>query len=159
MDPDLIARECAALGAARTRGELGELIASLVLSYSPRDMRQMRRNFASSVRDFAPGYRRQLEESVGGHLDGTYQAVRRLHSIAPEQARAVVLAVLGGCTAAEVAERESIPLGTKNTANICGLILHGLQNAHHSRPPNATVELQNGWGSILARSRASVTSE
>lgn len=81
MDPDLIARECAALGAARTRGELGELIASLVLSYSPRDMRQMRRNFASSVRDFAPGYRRQLEESVGGHLDGTYQAVRRLHGL------------------------------------------------------------------------------
>ncbi len=61
-----------------------------------------------------------LQESAVHRLE-TEQAVRRLHSIAPEQARAVVLAVLGGCTAAEVAERESIPLGTAKTRIRTGL--------------------------------------
>ncbi|MGC5583128.1 RNA polymerase sigma factor [Ornithinimicrobium sp. W1679] len=49
------------------------------------------------------------------------QAVRQLHRVAPEQARAVVLAVLGGCTAAEVGEREGIPLGTAKTRIRTGL--------------------------------------
>lgn len=61
-----------------------------------------------------------LQESAVHRLE-TEQAVRRLHSIAPEQARAVVLAVLGGCTAAEVAEREQIPLGTAKTRIRTGL--------------------------------------
>ena len=39
---------------------------------------------------------------------------------------------------------EPISLGFKKTANICGLSFHGLQNAHHSKPPNAPFELQNG---------------
>lgn len=51
----------------------------------------------------------------------TERAIRRLHRIAPEQARAVVLAVLGGCTAAEVARREQIPLGTAKTRIRTGL--------------------------------------
>lgn len=49
------------------------------------------------------------------------QAVRRLQALAPEQARAVVLAVLGGCTAAEVSQREDIPLGTAKTRIRTGL--------------------------------------
>jgi len=39
----------------------------------------------------------------------------RLRALPPEQARAVVLMVIGGCTAAEVAAREGIPLGTAKT--------------------------------------------
>ena len=61
-----------------------------------------------------------LEESTLHRLE-TEQAIRRLHHIAPEQARAVVLAVVGGCTAAEVSRREGIPLGTAKTRIRTGL--------------------------------------
>ncbi len=61
-----------------------------------------------------------LEEHALHRLE-TEHAVRRLHTIAPEQARAVVLAVLGGCTAAQVGEREGIPLGTAKTRIRAGL--------------------------------------
>lgn len=61
-----------------------------------------------------------LEEHALHRLE-TEQAVQRLHRIAPEQARAVVLAVLGGCTAAEVGRREDIPLGTAKTRIRTGL--------------------------------------
>lgn len=61
-----------------------------------------------------------LEESALHRLE-TQEAVTRLHQLAPEQARAVVLAVLGGCTAQEVSERERIPLGTAKTRIRTGL--------------------------------------
>jgi RNA polymerase sigma factor (sigma-70 family) len=46
----------------------------------------------------------------------------RLRLLPPEQARAVVLAVIGGCTASEVSSRENIPLGTAKTRIRNGLI-------------------------------------
>jgi len=49
------------------------------------------------------------------------QAVRRLSAIPRDQARAVVLAVIGGCTAAEVSQHEAIPLGTAKTRIRSGL--------------------------------------
>jgi RNA polymerase sigma-70 factor (ECF subfamily) len=49
------------------------------------------------------------------------QAVERLRLLAPEQARAVVLAIFGGCTAQEVSRRENIPLGTAKTRIRAGL--------------------------------------
>lgn len=52
---------------------------------------------------------------VTAHRLETERAVRRLHEVSPEQARAVVLAVVGGCTAREISERERIPLGTAKT--------------------------------------------
>lgn len=61
-----------------------------------------------------------LQESAVHRLEAE-EAVRRLHGVSPEQARAVVLAVLGGCTAAEVGERECIPLGTAKTRIRTGL--------------------------------------
>lgn len=61
-----------------------------------------------------------LQESAVHRLEAE-EAVRRLHGVSPEQARAVVLAVLGGCTAAEVGEREGIPLGTAKTRIRTGL--------------------------------------
>ncbi|MFD1716353.1 RNA polymerase sigma factor [Georgenia deserti] len=66
-------------------------------------------------------------ETTALHRIEAERAVRRLHSISPEQARAVVLAVLGGCTAKEVAERERIPLGTAKTR-----IRDGLRRIRHS---------------------------
>lgn len=49
------------------------------------------------------------------------KAVARLRELAPEQARAVALAVVAGCTAAEVSEHEGIPLGTAKTRIRSGL--------------------------------------
>jgi RNA polymerase sigma factor (sigma-70 family) len=60
------------------------------------------------------------EQSVIRRLEGD-QAVERLRTLAPEQARAVILAVVGGCTAQEVSEREQIPLGTAKTRIRTGL--------------------------------------
>jgi RNA polymerase sigma factor (sigma-70 family) len=48
-------------------------------------------------------------------------AVRRLQAIPRDQARAVTLAVIGGCTAAEVSRHEGIPLGTAKTRIRSGL--------------------------------------
>jgi RNA polymerase sigma-70 factor (ECF subfamily) len=49
------------------------------------------------------------------------RALAVLRAGPPEQARAVVLAVLGGCTAAEVGLHEGIPLGTAKTRIRSGL--------------------------------------
>ncbi|WP_147918093.1 RNA polymerase sigma factor [Ruania zhangjianzhongii] len=54
-------------------------------------------------------------EQTAVHQVETERAIRHLHQLSPQQARAVVLAVLGGCTAAEVGQREGIPLGTAKT--------------------------------------------
>jgi uncharacterized protein (UPF0305 family) len=67
---------CARLESAETRGELGAAIAKIVLAYSPRDLQQMKRNFSVSIRDISPEYRKQLENLITGHLDGTYQNLR-----------------------------------------------------------------------------------
>jgi RNA polymerase sigma factor (sigma-70 family) len=65
---------------------------------------------------------RRPDESgaVDAHLDSD-QALRRLAALHPEQARAVVLAVIAGCTAREVSEHEGIPLGTAKTRLRTGL--------------------------------------
>jgi RNA polymerase sigma-70 factor (ECF subfamily) len=74
-----------------------------------------------------------LQSTLGGddHADATGDAastrveaarvVARLRGLPPEQARAVVLAVYGGCTAEEVGAREGIPLGTAKTRIRTGL--------------------------------------
>ncbi|MFV8183787.1 MULTISPECIES: sigma-70 family RNA polymerase sigma factor [unclassified Streptomyces] len=49
------------------------------------------------------------------------RALARLRALPEEQARAVALAVLGGCTAAEVGRHENIPLGTAKTRIRTGL--------------------------------------
>ncbi|MGW0630890.1 RNA polymerase sigma factor [Streptomyces sp. NPDC002758] len=49
------------------------------------------------------------------------RALERLCGLPAEQARAVALAVIGGCTAAEVGRHENIPLGTAKTRIRTGL--------------------------------------
>jgi len=71
-----IAARCDSLGSARTRGELGSLIAPLVLSFPPRDLRQMIRNFSLQIADVEPGYRARVTEKISEHLMGTYQRIR-----------------------------------------------------------------------------------
>jgi uncharacterized protein (UPF0305 family) len=81
MDHRQIAEACSRLGAKRTRGELGKAIASIVLTYSPRDLQQLRRNFSETIRDFIPEYRDTLEKAIAGHLYGTFQALRRMYEL------------------------------------------------------------------------------
>jgi len=76
---------------------------------------------------------RLLQSTFGGddHADVTGDAaatrieagrvIARIRALPPEQARAVVLAVYGGCTAEEVGVREGIPLGTAKTRIRTGL--------------------------------------
>lgn len=71
-----VTEACQDLGSARTRGELGKKIATMVLKYSPRDIRQMMTNFGNAIRDISPEYRAELEAAVTGHLLGTYQDIR-----------------------------------------------------------------------------------
>jgi uncharacterized protein (UPF0305 family) len=79
MEYQDIVKRCAKLESEKTRGALGQAIAEIVLSYSPRDLQQMRWNFARTIRDFNPELRRKLEETITGHLDGTYQSLRLMH--------------------------------------------------------------------------------
>jgi uncharacterized protein (UPF0305 family) len=79
MDYHDIVEGCSKLESKKTRGELGQAIAEIVLSYSLRDLQQMRWNFARTVRDFNPELRRKLEETINGHLHGTYQALRLMN--------------------------------------------------------------------------------
>jgi RNA polymerase sigma factor (sigma-70 family) len=56
-----------------------------------------------------------------------------LRRLPPEQARAVVLAVFGGCTAEEISRRDGVPLGTAKTRIRTGL--RRLRQNSHARPP------------------------
>jgi len=67
---------CRRLGSARTRGELGSLLAPLILSFSPQDLKQMTWNFSRQIAEVEPGYRSRVTEKVSEHLSGTYQKVR-----------------------------------------------------------------------------------
>ncbi len=58
---------------------------------------------------------------VDQQLDAA-QSVQHLRELPPEQARAVVLAVVGGNTAQQVADHEGIPLGTAKTRIRTGLL-------------------------------------
>jgi uncharacterized protein (UPF0305 family) len=71
-----IIRICRELKEAKTRGELGAAIASLVLRHSPSDIQRMKRNFATKVQDLTLEYRDRLTRKINEHLLGTYQRIR-----------------------------------------------------------------------------------
>ncbi|MDD5048656.1 MAG: DUF2115 domain-containing protein, partial [Methanoregulaceae archaeon] len=56
-----------------------QTIAEIVLSYSTRDLQQMRWNFSGSIHDFNPELRKRLEETITAHLHGTYQTLRLMN--------------------------------------------------------------------------------
>lgn len=58
---------------------------------------------------------------TGIHLEAV-EAIRQLRRLSSEQARAVILAVIGGSTAQQVADHEGIPLGTAKTRIRNGLL-------------------------------------
>lgn len=66
----------------------------------------------------------QPSDATGESATTTVEAGRalaRLRELPPEQARAVVLAVFGGCTAEEISAQDGIPLGTAKTRIRTGL--------------------------------------
>lgn len=76
MYTEEIAGTCSRLASLKTRGELGHAIAGIVLSYSPKDLQRMRWNFTGKIQDMPLELRNKLEETITGHLHGTYQALR-----------------------------------------------------------------------------------
>jgi len=70
---------CTELAGKQTLGELGSSIATLVLTYSPRDLEQMRWNFSEKIKDYSPDLRKRLEETITAHLHGTYQQIRLMN--------------------------------------------------------------------------------
>lgn len=88
---------------------------------------------AVRARRSTPVSPQMLEEVLQGSVTGgdtadvavrrldSQRALRRLSALHPTQARAVALAVLAGCTAAEVSQMEGIPLGTAKTRIRLGL--------------------------------------
>jgi uncharacterized protein (UPF0305 family) len=79
MNCEEIAGKCSTLMSIKTRGELGKAIAEIVLSYSPRDLQQMRWNFSGAIQDINPDLRKKLEETITGQLHGTYLALRLMN--------------------------------------------------------------------------------
>jgi uncharacterized protein (UPF0305 family) len=71
--------DCDLLGSKTIRGELGEAIAKIVLSYSPKDLQQLKWNFSEKIQNIEPAYKKRLEETITGYLHGTYQSVRLMN--------------------------------------------------------------------------------
>lgn len=80
---------------------------------------------------------RDLAETTVHRLE-TDRAIRRLHELSPTQARAVVLAVVAGCTAQEISVREQIPLGTAKTRIRDGL--RRLREAYGQGAPDSSAD-------------------
>jgi hypothetical protein len=79
MDYKESANKRSVLTSTRPGGEPSQVIAAIVLSSSPRDFPQMRRNFTGSIQDINPDHRKKLEETITVHLHGTYQAFRLMN--------------------------------------------------------------------------------
>ncbi len=79
MNTEEIAGTCSQLESMKTRGELGQAVAGIVLAYSPKDLQRMRWNFAGKIQDMNPELRAKLEETITGHLQGTYEALRLMN--------------------------------------------------------------------------------
>jgi len=71
-----ISLKCQDLRKAKTRGELGERIAAIVLQHSPVEIQQMKRNFDDKIQEITPEYRERLTKKITEHLLGTYQRIR-----------------------------------------------------------------------------------
>ena len=79
---------------------------------TPTDAEQLESLLTTTLRD--------RTDEIGAHLEAV-AATERLRALPVEQARAVVLAVIGGHTAQQVSEHEAIPLGTAKTRVRTGL--------------------------------------
>ncbi len=67
---------CSRLSLARTQGELGALIAPLILSCPPCDLHRLIQNFSRQISGVDPGYRERVTEKIAEHLLGTHHRIR-----------------------------------------------------------------------------------
>lgn len=76
---EAIAKTCDELASILSKKELGSAIAAIVLTYSPKDLKQMKVNFSEKVESFTPDFKKDLEETIAVFLDGTYQTIRLMN--------------------------------------------------------------------------------
>lgn len=88
------------------------------------DAMRARRDTPTSPQVLDEVIRHSLHDPTGADAErlDAQRALRTLMSTHPDQARAVVLAVLGGRTAQQVSQHEGIPLGTAKTRIRSGLM-------------------------------------
>ena len=88
------------------------------------DATRARRDTPTSPQVLDEVIRHSLHDPTGADAErlDAQRALRTLMSTHPDQARAVVLAVLGGRTAQQVSQHEGIPLGTAKTRIRSGLM-------------------------------------
>jgi uncharacterized protein (UPF0305 family) len=112
--PSTVQGDCDLLKSRTTRGELGTAIAKIVLAYSPKDLQQLKWNFSEKIQDIDPVYKKRLEETITGYLQGTYQSVRlmdqqgtflSLHEPVRDDARAFWNMVALQCTKGDGEDR------------------------------------------------------
>lgn len=78
-EPDFIRIACRNLGSIVSRADLGREIAEIVLTYVPADLVQMNWNFSANVSSVNSEYKKRLEETITGHIHGTYQEIRLMN--------------------------------------------------------------------------------
>ena len=76
---ETISNMCYTLGTITSRKDLGSAIATIVLTFSARDLKRMKVNFSEKVESFSPDYKKNLEEAIAVFLDGTYQTIRLMN--------------------------------------------------------------------------------
>lgn len=159
-----IAEECTGLAQVLTRGELGSRIAPLVLAHSPVDIQQMKRNFATKVRDLDPEYRERLTKKIAEHLLGTYQRIRldnqqgvykTMTQLVPEKQKTYWMMVAGQCSEGEDGDAPSIRFLKYLLAGYCMIVLD--EPGHPVGMPfpgNDTVQLVDGIWYCPVREKA-----
>lgn len=122
------------------------------------DMMRVRRPYPLRAEELEPLIAAMTSTPEAHALDSEASAVlrRTLTALPAEQARAVVLAAVHGCSASQIADLESIPVGTAKSRIRCGLIklreaVVKPDRSPLGRPARARSQLVNGLDDLIGQ--------